>query len=57
MKIRLDWYWGLVGLLGFLGFAMNQPRWYVFFVFFLFFAAPVFRKKKTNEKANAGEGQ
>ena len=46
MKMKLNWYWGMMGFLGFLGLAMNEPLWYVFFVFFLFFLEPVIRKSK-----------
>ena len=46
MKLKLNWYWGLIGLLGILGFILNEPLYYVFFVFFLFFLQPVARKKK-----------
>lgn len=40
MKIKTNWYWGLIGLLGFLGVLLNQPLFFIFFVFFLFFIQP-----------------
>jgi len=46
MKMKFNWYWGMMGFLGFMGLALNEPLWYVFFVFFLFFLEPVIRKSK-----------
>ena len=46
MKVKINWFWGLLGFLGFLGL-VSDPYMYAFFAFFLFFLEPVVRKAKT----------
>lgn len=43
MKVKINWFWGLLGFLG----LVSGPYMYAFFAFFLFFLEPVVRKAKT----------
>jgi hypothetical protein len=47
MRIKFNYFWGLLGLLGLLGYVLENQIYYVFFVFLLF---SVSVKKKKMEK-------
>jgi len=47
-KVRIHWFWGLIGCLGILGFILNEPLYYAFFAFFLFFLEPAVRRSKNS---------
>lgn len=49
-KVRINWFWGLLGFLGILGFIFEEPLYYTFFSFFLFFIEPIDRRSKNSER-------
>jgi len=52
MKVKFNYFWGLLGVLGFLGYILENQIYYVFFAFFLLFLVPVSNKigKKEENK-------